>query len=446
MKRLLVLATMGLLVALASVGHATELYLAVTPAADLPSAATLQAAIEQELGIALTPAPATQPLAADAAVLSIAPQQPGRATVSFRSPDGHVAGRALALPADPQRALETLALLAANLVRNEADELLEGWRATAPKPLPQPATPTEPPISPAEPIADVPLALDLLPGFGWPQWSPGPERRHLAVGLLATVSAELDGVALAPLFHVQTRRVQGLQIAASANVSIGPLQGAQLSGGVNLAFDSVAGTQVGLLNATQGTVRGAQVGLLNLATGRVTGLQVGLLNLADDADVGVGLLSIYRHGRTHVQVAAQEGGAFDAELEHGSRFLHQIVALGVRREAGQWHPQAGLGLGGQVRLGERLHVAVDALELLSTGVLAGEGSLLWLTQARLTVGVRVLGPVTAFAGASYEVTSAWRDRLPPGLPHEVEPPSMPRERALQVLRQGPHVVVGVRLF
>jgi hypothetical protein len=421
--------------------HASVLYLDVTPAAELPSAATLQAAIEQELGIALEPSASPPP---GSAVLAVRAAEVGRAAVSFRAPDGRTVGRTIALPADPQRAAETLALLAANLVRNEAYELLEGWRQASAR---APPAPTPRPVDPA--LTEVPLALDALPGFGWPLWSLQPERRHLSLGLLGTASAELDGIALAPLFHLHLHRARGLQLSGTLNIVLGPLAGLQVAGGLNLALDDVHGAQVGVVNLANGEVHGAQVGLFNLATRRVSGVQIGLLNLAESADVGIGLLSIYWRGRTDLELLAQDR-AWSLDLKHGSRFVHQIVALGARSEAGSWHPQVGLGLGGRVPLGDRVHVDLDVLESLSSGRFDGTSTLAWQTQGRVQVGFRLLGSLGVFAGASYQVTSAMRTLRVPVTTAAGDPAidmmGSRTMRGLTVVENGPGWIVGVGLF
>jgi hypothetical protein len=57
-----------------------------------------------------------------------------RATVSFRSKDGQATTRSMNLPANTEQAVEVIALLAGNLARDEASELLA--RLAPPPPPP----------------------------------------------------------------------------------------------------------------------------------------------------------------------------------------------------------------------------------------------------------------------------------------------------------------------
>jgi hypothetical protein len=62
-----------------------------------------------------------------------------RATVRFQPPGERALERTVELPADPEPAYETVALLAGNLARNEASELLAQLRRPAPS-EPEPAS------------------------------------------------------------------------------------------------------------------------------------------------------------------------------------------------------------------------------------------------------------------------------------------------------------------
>ena len=90
-------------------------------------AGEIRRAIALELGVSVLPAPTA---AGPSDTLDVTVHsQPLRAEVVFRSKSGKKVARSISLPAEPHRATETIALLAGNLVRDEAAELLAAMNA-----------------------------------------------------------------------------------------------------------------------------------------------------------------------------------------------------------------------------------------------------------------------------------------------------------------------------
>ena len=175
------------------------------------------------------------------------------------------------------------------------------------------------------------------------------------LGLVDIATHEVHGAQLG-LVNLAAGTLNGPQLGL-VNLTVGSLDGAQL-GLVNLAGDSVHGAQLGLVNyggvpnaAQLGLVNvanqrvdGAQLGLVNITTGVVDGLQLGLVNVAEDADAAIGLVSVLSRGRTHLDVFGTDAELMMLGLNHGSKRVYNIYAVGMRPAT---HPTyaAALGLG-----------------------------------------------------------------------------------------------------
>lgn len=147
---------------------------------DLPNITALQLAVERELGVVVR---VGQLVGGGDAVLTVRQAGVSQAEVRFTLAGAPSIGRVISLPAEPARAAETIALLAANLVRNEANELLDELRRSKP-PAKKAETPEiqEPPKVVVTPpvVAEISrpasqpdyreelLGVDFVPRIGWP--------------------------------------------------------------------------------------------------------------------------------------------------------------------------------------------------------------------------------------------------------------------------------------
>ncbi|MBM4343043.1 MAG: hypothetical protein FJ100_06665 [Deltaproteobacteria bacterium] len=322
-------------------------------------------------------------------------------------------------------------------------------------PPPSPAPPGPPAATAADGDDDawrpdgggLSIAVDLVPGVSLPPGRFTSPTRSLSFGVIGAWSPGLRGIEAAHVFALKSRSARGIQMAGGFCIVAEELRGIQLAGGLNvvggrlrgiqgsfgvniarsidrgvqfgslnlagasdrvvqfgfanLAVGELRGIQGGFFNAARGDLRGVQLGLANLATGSVRGVQVGLLNLARDADAGIGLLSLYWKGRTHLEMWSQDWARAMIGLKHGSRYIHNIVAVGGRSVGDRWLPVVALGLGLRARLGDRLHVDVDAVHhLLLQGQSAEDQAPDHLSQAKATVGLRLFRSATVFAGLS----------------------------------------------
>jgi hypothetical protein len=279
-------------------------------------------------------------------------------------------------------------------------------------------------------------------------------RNVLALDLLVGNSAGLDGVELSGIGS-RNGDVRGVQIAgvgnwvhAGAYGGAGEVRGVQLAGTVNVA-SALAGLQLaGTVNVAS-SVRGAQVaGVMNFASDDVTfqaavvnvsqgtsRAQLGVVNVADDADVSVGLFSWVRQGRHDVALAATEYGAL-VEADTGGRAVYGVLTGGAAYATRPRRYLLGLGIGWRAAAtdGIALDAQATAMEMVDEGAWTERG----LFSARALVALRVAGPLSVFAGPTF---NAFVDSEP----HKIDPVGY-GWKASSSVRLWPGAVAGLRLF
>ncbi|UQA62254.1 LA_2272 family surface repeat-containing protein [Polyangium aurulentum] len=319
----------------------------------------VRAAIARELGGTVTLEASATP-GRPALVLRSEPDR--RVTLTYQAEDGRRTGRTIDLPDDPDRAAETIALLAANLARDEAAELAA---ALGKRPSPAPAEPppeaAEPPPEaaapppakpspvkprPAKPASQAkpdPAKPDPAPGptaADHPCWRLGLETvvgggdvlplvgtstttgtnvvRSYSANLIAGYTAGLTGVELSAGANIEHTFMCGAQISNVANIVSGPVRGMQLTGvinvgtsvfgaqgaSINVAAGPLHGLQVGGVDIS-GPLRGAQIGGINIAAGSAVGTQIGGINVSGDfTGVQMSAVNIANGDTTGVQIGA----------------------------------------------------------------------------------------------------------------------------------------------
>jgi len=304
----------------------------------------------------------------------------GTATVTFRRSDGAVLRRTVTLPPRPEEAVETLALLAGNLARDQEGELVRGL---TPPPPPAPA-----PIYPERGFGFglvQPLSSDLI---------YGPVAYQFAFHLIGGYTLGTSKLSLSGVADVQKLHTGGVQIAGAAAIALGDVDGVQMSGGANVAVGRIDGVQLSPVNYA-GAVNGLQLGVINVA-GHARGLQLGVINYADTQDdVSIGVISIVRHGILEVDAWGESFGGLAVALRHGTRRFYNLygAASGVPGDDGV--QMFGLGFG--TRFGGDVEIDLSAMCWDVEGPsLASDLSL--LNQARLTVAIP-LGRFALFGGA-----------------------------------------------
>lgn len=379
-----------------------------------------------------------------------------------------------------------LALLASNLLRDEADELIASLRArrqsaeeaSHSEPLdvvvveeaepPAPEPDSAPEETPRNRAVNTYVGLDLAPYVGMSSYYLGEDTRLFSLGMVGALSGRIRGLGVSGAAGV-TRNLAGIQVAGAlaltledaagiqasgaasivlndfdgiqfagaAAITLGRMRGIQASGALNIAgklalggqvavanyaaelrglqfgtlnlSGSMTGIQAGVVNYAD-DVRGVQLGLLNIASGSVHGMQIGLVNLATDADASIGLINIYRDGRTQFRFGMDTAGFLDASLVHGSRITHSIYSVSVNPIAGRSSFALGLGVGARLSITERVHLDIDVLARALLSPLNGDVRSDAVLEPRLVLGVRVYKAVGFFVGLAYPIRFSGADQ------------------------------------
>ena len=277
--------------------------------------------------------------------LDVAVKADGTATVSYLRPDGSTLERTVVLPARDDEAVEMLALLAGNLVRDQAGDVIADL-----EPVPSATRRYTrkmftvgifPPLSTdlvyGEPVVST-FAGSLFFGV-----TPGVRGASISGGIDVQTD-DTKGIHVAPLGSLALRDVDGLQLAGLGSLTFGHHEGIQLAGAVSIAR-SLRGVQVaGGFNGA-GSLTGAQVSPLNVA-GRVRGVQLGLFNYAEDIDgAQIGLISIVRRGLTEVDVSGESHRTLHLVLRHGKPRFHTLYGVASAPPGDQSVQLFGLGFG-----------------------------------------------------------------------------------------------------
>lgn len=347
---------------------------------------TVQLAVAKELGVAVTDA-----TAGSSATVRIAAKKGGDLTVVVERPDKPRLMRAVAAPGRDDEVPEAAALLAGNLARDEASDLL---LELAPKPEPEAPAPTPEPspepdrtvkttmpsygvnLSLFHPVTVVPhaertrVAVELglffsrvgaVDAFSLNPFVlavHGPARGAEIAGIVSVNEDGLEGMRVSGVYASHQGRFRGFAASGVATTARGAGEGAVVSGlvttqdgpfrgfraagvvdvqsgpfvgmqaaGLVNLADDVHGLQVSGTNVAS-DVSGAQIGLVNVG-GRVNGLQLGVVNVADDVDgASIGVVTLSDEGR--VQPVAWYSNATPSNL--GLRFytgpLYAMPTLG----------------------------------------------------------------------------------------------------------------------
>jgi hypothetical protein len=264
----------------AETATSTELPLKLELGSSKLDAESVRKAIELELKrpVVLTSAPG------DAASLSLVVHRNHTVTVSYRSSTGSTRSRSIVIPEDGARGAEVIALLAGNLSRDEAAELLADLAAKPAQPAPAAVAATSDGPEPvaeeraAEPApARVPSAAEMRP--------PPSAKRTRAKDpppLLETPFPAINLSLVAPLavYRSSERRVFAGELGLAYS-RVGALHGAGLNVLVLRTEQDVRGASFATLyNGTGGKVTGVTGSALVNRTGGLRGFEFsGLLNL-----------------------------------------------------------------------------------------------------------------------------------------------------------------------
>jgi uncharacterized protein YjbI with pentapeptide repeats len=273
----------------------------------------LRAAIERELSLPVRFADDTD----TAARLAITASSQTAVDVRFIRADGSSIERTVDVSNAGTHSNETLALVAANLMRDEASDLLDALRAAQPAPAPPPptaaTTPAPPPEEPPPPplphgcdpndLRQIPIGLDVAPYLGMSYHDRTSVERKFSLGLFGNLSGAVRGAEFGGFVNLVDHSVCGAQFTAGVNLVGGPVRGVQF-GMANLARGRVDGGQFGMLSFSGGPLRGAQYGLVNFVRGPIEGAQFGLVQ------AGIGPLKGAQFGLVNLAAGDIQGGQF----------------------------------------------------------------------------------------------------------------------------------------
>ncbi len=343
----------------------------------------IRAAIARELGVSVS-------LADNAdATLRVSVLSDARLNVAYTSPAGEVLERTVDLPTQAERAEEVIALMAGNLSRDEAAELLASLTPkAAPNEASAPATiaaapPPKPAALPKKPAPPRPEELRLhsdRPGVNASLLHPiallpDSEKRVLALELsllhgrvgaiqgmgLAlggiTVEHQVDGAVYGMGFTRVTGPLRGLQASAFYSEGRGSLQGIASSGLVLYHPGPALGLTGGGLVTIDGDLQGASVsgifglahdvrgmelsGLVSLVRGDLDGLLISGVFHASQRTRGIGLSGVAARSRSFQGLSVASVANVTGELDGVSLGLVNVggnvrgVQIGLVNVAGE---------------------------------------------------------------------------------------------------------------
>lgn len=172
------------------------------------------------------------------------------------------------------------------------------------------------------------------------------------------VGGRASGVQIAWLFNTN-ESLEGWQASAFVNHVNGDATGLQVASMVNHAGGTLSGAQAGLVNVAH-DVRGAQLGLVNVGRS-VNGTMIGLVNVADDVDgVPIGLASVTKSGGVHPQVWSSTGTIANVGVKLATKHTYTMPSAHYHRAYDRDYVGPGFTIGGHIPLGtDRLGPYVD---------------------------------------------------------------------------------------
>jgi hypothetical protein len=344
--------------------------------------------------------------------------------VAYEPAAGAASERSLSLPALADERVQLVAYVAANMIRDQASELLAQLHAPPPVVIDQqPPSATPPIIIPPPRVLDTiqppvdqqPLEVEIPATIGFvpPLEVDRLVGAHVIVGAgLHALVGSTDGsryISIAGLADIEREFASGLQLAGIAAVA-GRVDGAQVGGIASVTHDMhgiqiggianvasrVDGMQIGGIANVAGDVHGMQIGgIVNIADD-LHGVQLGVINISngDDDAYPIGLINYSRTAGIAIDGWAESTGLAALALRHGPRHLHNVWSLGWSPDYD--HVLVGAGLGTTLRIAGRMGIDIDALHWW-TSIWTGSSNM--LNQLRMTLAVP-LGPIDVLVGGA----------------------------------------------
>ena len=227
-------------------------------------------------------------------------------------------------------------------------------------------------------------------------WTGGSLRGAQVAGALNFAGRDSSGAQIAGAVNLASA-LAGVQIAGAVNVA-SAMSGVQVAGAVNVASDATGVQVAGGMNYASGAAT-VQLAVVNVSL-QASGAQVGVVNVAEDADVSVGTFSWVTRGTHDAALAATEYGVL-AEADTGGRILYGILTGGAAYHSNPRRYLLGLGLGWRALATDA--VAVDVQATWMRMVDEDDWTERYLSSVRAMVAVRLAGPLSVFAGPTFNV-------------------------------------------
>ena len=256
-------------------------------------------------------------------------------------------------------------------------------------------------VAEEEPVLDsalvrVPFNAAFLPGLSV-NGDRDPVVNNVALNFLAGYGDQLRGFEFGLGLNWRGSYMLGAQLSLVANWVDGDAEGLQMAGLFNYAGTGRV-LQIGGVNVGGESLLGAQIGLVNVA-GDMRGAQIGLVNVARHSTVPVGIINIIEDGLHQIALVTSDLSALSLTGRLGGRYFYTLLELGLQPELDPVRWSFGMGFGGQIPIGERFFVTLDASAHL---LVSGDEVILnnVLTRVRLGLGFRILPRLAVVAGAT----------------------------------------------
>ncbi|WP_031529144.1 hypothetical protein [Dyadobacter crusticola] len=180
-------------------------------------------------------------------------------------------------------------------------------------------------------------------------------------GAVNVIGKSAQGMQIAGFSNVVKEKAGGAQIAGFMNLS-GKSNSTQIAGFTNIVKDSAQGVQVaGFLNKA-GTTNGQISGFINIAR-KVKGVQLaGLINIADSSDYPIALFNFVKNGEKSIAFTLDESMTGIASFRSGGKVLYGIAGVGYNLKDNDKPLYAvEAGLGAHIGIAQQFRINLEAV-------------------------------------------------------------------------------------
>jgi len=219
-------------------------------------------------------------------------------------------------------------------------------------------------------------------------------------GAVNVAAHDFDGWQASGAVNIIGGDSRSVQLAGAMNIAGRRANGLQIAGGVNVAHD-LDGVQISVVNIATGVI-GTQIGVVNVGR-NVGGLQLGVINVSEKmSGTPIGLLSFVKDSPLHAHFWSSDTEIANFGLRLGSRSIYNLLMVGIQPDEDEARWSYGIGIGGQIRLSERLFLNIDGMSRHAHHGWWEEGPNL-LNKVRVAVGWQQHQRFSVFGGIALNV-------------------------------------------